>query len=134
MKVIDGENAIVGRLAAYSAKKALENEEIVIVNAERTVISGNPKSIIEKYHKRRMQQNKANPEHSPKWPRRPDLMLKRIIRGMLPKHRKRGKEALRKIKVYLGKPKEFENTEKFTFNSDKLKSRYITLEELCKAI
>ena len=45
MKIIDGENAVMGRLASYVAKQALQGEEISIVNCNKVLITGNKKFI-----------------------------------------------------------------------------------------
>lgn len=133
--IIDAKNAIVGRLSAIVAKKALQGEDIVIVNSEYAVISGDPLKTREKYYKRRGMTQKANPENASKWPKRADMLLKRIIKGMLPKHSERGKDAARKIKAFLGVPAEFEGkAEKFAFTSERLGGKFITLDELIKGI
>ncbi|MFH1750478.1 MAG: 50S ribosomal protein L13 [Candidatus Micrarchaeota archaeon] len=135
MIIYDAQGAIVGRLAAIAAKKALQGEEIIIVNAENAVISGDPLKTVSIYYKRRGMTQKANPEHASKWPRRPDLLLKRIISGMLPKHSGRGKAAASRIKAYLGVPKEFEGkAQKFEFTSERLANKSITLGELTRRI
>src|SRR3989338_6386483 len=108
MMVINGDKAIFGRLQASSAKKLLEGEDVVVVNAEKTVFSGNKVSIIDRYRAKRNIQQKANPEHSPKYPVRPDMFLKYALKGMLPKKNATGKQALHKFNAYLGMPKEFE--------------------------
>ena len=38
MVVVNAENAVVGRLASYVAKVALNGEEVTIVNAEKAII------------------------------------------------------------------------------------------------
>ena len=43
MKIIDGKGAILGRLASYAAKQALKGEEIVVLNCEEVIITGNKK-------------------------------------------------------------------------------------------
>ena len=48
MKIIDGKNAILGRMASYVAKEALKGEEVVVVNCEEVIITGNKKDIKEK--------------------------------------------------------------------------------------
>ncbi len=100
--VYDAEGAIVGRLAAVVAHEALQGNEVRIVNAEKAVFSGNAEEIARKYFRRRLQQDKANPEHSAHWPRRPDLFFKRSIRGMLPWHTARGAAAFKRIIVFYG--------------------------------
>ena len=49
MKIIDGNDAILGRLASFVAKNALEGEEIVVLNCEKVVITGNKKRIKEDF-------------------------------------------------------------------------------------
>ncbi|MEK6954289.1 MAG: 50S ribosomal protein L13 [Candidatus Micrarchaeota archaeon] len=135
MIVIDADGAIVGRLAAIVAKRSLQGEEVVIVNAEKAVISGDPLKTKEKYYNRRQMTNKANPAEAAKWPRRPDLLLKRIITGMLPKHSGRGKAAGSRIKAFLGVPKEYAGKEtKFEFTSARLANKYMNLKELTQGI
>jgi len=137
MKIIDAEDLILGRLSAHIAKNLLKGEKIVVVNAEKIVISGKMDKIVEKYYGRRQMQDKANPEHSPHWPRRPDLLVKRIIRGMLPFDSPRGKNAFRNLKVYTGIPGEFKETSKGAYedmNKSKLNTKYITIQELCERL
>ncbi|MEM3408198.1 MAG: 50S ribosomal protein L13 [Candidatus Micrarchaeia archaeon] len=105
--IINGEGAILGRMAAIAAKSALKGEQVTVVNAEKIIISGNPRQIVEKYKVRRSLKNKADPEKSPKWPRRPDMLVRRIIRGMLPYDKATGRQAYKRIRVYMGVPEEF---------------------------
>lgn len=133
--VIDANKAIAGRLASHAAKQAQNGEDVVIVNAEHAVISGNATKISTKLKARRGIQNKGNPEHTIKWPRRPDLLLKKMISGMVPKHAPAGKAALEKIHVYLGVPKEFEGkAKKFEKTSDDLPCAFTTLSDLCRSV
>ena len=108
MLVFDAKGCVVGRLASYTAKKLLTGEQVVIVNAELAVLSGDPVKIVSKYKDRRGIQQKADPDKSAKWPRRPDFLLKRIVKGMLPPHTPRRAAALKRLRVYMGVPKEFE--------------------------
>lgn len=107
--VIDAEGLRLGRLASIVAKRTLEGEEIAIVNAELCVVSGSRARIIADYdHKRK----RGSREGGPFYPRRPDHILKRTIRGMVPYKRKRGSEALELVKVYVGVPEEFQDAER----------------------
>ena len=129
---IDATGLIVGRLAAYVAKKAITGTSVDIVNIEKAVISGNPKQVIGVWSKRRTMTNHANPEEASKWPRKPDLMFKKILSGMMPFGR-RGKEASAKVKAYLG-PRDKTNGTKPVKDSSKLKRGFISLADLCKAL
>lgn len=133
MMVIDATDAITGRLSAFIAKKLINGEEVVLLNTEKAVISGNPKRTVNVYHKRRGMRNLGNPENASKWPRRPDYLFKRILQGMLPKQTSRGKNALKKFRAELGAPQKYENEkiEKFKYTKEKLNCKTISLKELC---
>jgi len=137
MIVIDGNDKIIGRVSTYIAKQLLQGEKVAIVNAEKLVISGTPEAVHQKYFKRREIQTKERPELKPRWPRKPDLLVKRIIRGMLPWRSARGREAFRRLKVYIGAPEEFMKMEKTAPKSRHDSSglaKYITVEDLCKKL
>lgn len=108
--VIDGSNKVVGRVASVAAKLLLQSNSVSIVNAESMIITGHEKDIMEKYKRLIELKDKANPEHSPYWPRRPDMFVKRIIRGMLPYKKPSGKSAFKRLRVYVGYPEELKNT------------------------
>ncbi len=99
--IIDAENMIVGRMATYVAKNALLGEEIHIVNSEKARITGNPKKIIDKF---KWKQDLGAPGVGPHFPKAPERVLKRMIRGMLPHKKSRGREAYARIKCYKGIP------------------------------
>ena len=111
MKIIDGNGAILGRLASFIAKDALEGEEIVVINCEKIIITGNKKRIQEDFEEKRSKVGSG--QKGPKVSRLNEKIVKRAIRGMLPNHRKgRGREALKRIKCYVGVPKEYETSKK----------------------
>lgn len=41
MRIIDGKDAILGRVASYAAKEALKGEDIAVVNCEKLKVTGN---------------------------------------------------------------------------------------------
>ncbi len=130
---IDATGLIVGRLAAYVAKKAITGSHVDIINIEKAVISGNPKQVIRVWEKRRTMTNHANPEQASKWPRKPDLMFKKILSGMMPFGR-RGKEASARVKAYLGGEGKTTKVTKQVRDSSKLNRGFISLAQLCKAL
>jgi len=134
--IFDAEGVAIGRLGAKVAKLILSGESAVVINAEKAVITGRRRYIIEKYTARRAVKQKANPQHSPHWPRRPDMLVRRIIRGMLPFDRSRGREAYKRLRVYIGLPQEFQGKELKTMDkvSMKGKERHMTISELCKEL
>jgi len=128
MKIIDGKNAVLGRLASYVAKQLLKGEEIVIVNCEDVIITGSKKDIKESFEEKRRKVGSG--QKGPKYPRTKDRIVKRVVRGMLPNHRKgRGKQAYKKVKCYVGIPKEFEDSKKIKGGREK-KTKFITLRDL----
>jgi len=104
--VIDAKDLILGRLASYAAKLALEGNKLYIVNCEEVVISGDKDVILQNFLEKI---HRGNPHKGPFYPKRPDRIVKRVIRGMLPRKRWRGRKALEKIKCYLGFPEELKN-------------------------
>jgi large subunit ribosomal protein L13 len=109
MKIIDGKGATLGRLASYVAKEALKGEEIRVLNCEEILITGNKQGIKEDFEQKR--RNVGSTQKGPKHSRNIDKIVKRTIRGMLPEHREgRGKLAYKRIRCYIGVPKEFENS------------------------
>ena len=130
MKIIDGKNAVLGRLASYSAKEALKGEEIVILNCEHVIITGNKKDIYEKWESKRKRVGTG--QRGPKHSGLAERIVKRAIRGMLPKTTGgRGKEAFRRIKCYTGIPKEFEESKKIVGGKER-KSKFISVREISK--
>ena len=118
MKIIDGKNATFGRLASYAAKKALKGEDIIIVNCKQVIITGNRKNIQKEFLEKRSRVGSS--QKGPKYHRPSDKIVKRAIRGMLPDHRKgRGREAFKRIKCYVGVPKEFEESKKISSGKEK---------------
>ncbi|MEM2909348.1 MAG: 50S ribosomal protein L13 [Candidatus Bilamarchaeaceae archaeon] len=133
MIIIDGTDCIFGRLATRIAKKALSGEEVHVINAEKMVIKGNPNAILRRFQARRAITHKANPEHAPKWPKVPHMLVKRMIRGMLPWQTARGRAAYRRITIHTGNPKHLTAVDFPTDKHDGI-SKGITIYELCKNI
>jgi len=104
---IDASGLVLGRLASNVAKRILMGERVVIVNSEKAVISGSKENITEEFKKRLELRTLGSQEKAPKHPRRPDNYVRRVVRGMLPWKKPRGKNAYRRLKVYIGMPKEF---------------------------
>jgi large subunit ribosomal protein L13 len=102
--VIDCSSKLLGRLGSKVAKLLLTGNDVVLVNAEKAAISGHGRDIVASYKQKVEWIDKANPEHSPYWSRRPDFFVKRVIRGMLPYKQPRGKEAYKRLTVYVGVP------------------------------
>lgn len=134
MKVYDATGQILGRFSTRIAKELVKGETISIVNCEKAVISGNPK-VTEKHYLERRQ--RGDPIHGPFYPRTPDGIVRRTVRGMLPYHKPRGREAFKRLKVHIGIPDELKNEKLINvkeFDVNKLKCKSISVEDLSVAL
>jgi len=130
--IIDGNGAVFGRICSFTAKKALEGNEVIIVNSEKTIMTGNKKDTIAKYSS--IRKKGGHSQKGPKLSNVPHRILKRAIRGMLPDHRKgQGKETLKRIKCYDGMPEEFKEEKMMKVNAPK-KLKFMELKELASKI
>ncbi|MBI1969900.1 50S ribosomal protein L13 [Candidatus Woesearchaeota archaeon] len=130
---IDATNHIAGRLASIAAKKALLGEEITIVHSEEAIITGTWENVLQEWKGSR---EKGSPRKGPFISRMPDRLLRRMIRGMLPFERARGREAFQRVKCYVGVPKELQGR-KFEqikeADASKLSTlRYVKLKDLSR--
>ena len=131
MKVIDGKDAILGRLASYAAKEALKGEDIAIINCEQIMITGNKKNIKEGLEAKR--RRVGSTQKGPKVSRTSEKIVKRVIRGMLPNYRVgRGRIAFKRIKCYVGIPKEFEEEKKISAGRLKTHGKLVSVKEIAK--
>src|SRR3990167_2421450 len=100
MKIYNGENMVLGRLAARVAKDALLGEEVKVVNCEKIIISG-AKAVTFARAKQKRGRG-GHPVRSQTHSRLPDRWVRRTVRGMLPWKQARGKEAFKRIMCYKG--------------------------------
>lgn len=105
MIVVDASEQVLGRLASAVAKRLLQGEEVAVVNAERAVITGSREAILREYRQKR---DVGSQRKGPFFPKRSDRILRRTVRGMLPYQQPRGREALRRLRVHVGVPRELE--------------------------
>lgn len=134
MKVIDAEGAVLGRLASRVAKMLLEGEKIIIVNAEKTIISGRPEMVLERFKEKR---ERGSPKKGPFYPRYPDKIIRRVVRGMLPYKKYKGKNAFKNLKVFIGCPENYKNkiqAKELVKTADELNCKFVTLGEICKKL
>ncbi len=106
MIIFDATGLIMGRLASITAKRLLAGEEVRIVNAEKAIITGNRERIFGDYGHAR---SRGSKEKGPFFPRRPEMILKRTVRGMVPHKMGRGRNAMSRLRVYVGMPREFKD-------------------------
>jgi large subunit ribosomal protein L13 len=128
--IIDAEDAILGRLCTAVAKRLLNGEEIVVVNTEKAIVTGKKNMLKERYkHEREV----GTYRKGPFYPRMPDRIVKRTIRGMIPYQTSHGRDAYKRLKCYIGIPKEFEGKKFETVKEAKKQPvDYMTIKELSK--
>jgi len=132
--LVDANGLIVGRMCSKVAKRLLQGEEVIILNAEKAVFSGKRKSKVAEAH---LFLEVGAPERGPFHYRRPDRFLRKTVRGMLPFRQPKGKNAYKRLKVFMGIPKELADQKTVTFteaSSAKLKGPHFSLLEMAKEI
>jgi large subunit ribosomal protein L13 len=135
--IIDAADSILGRLASYAAKRALEGYRIIILNAEKAIISGNKRNIIQEAKDKLGTRTLGSQKKAPIHPRRPDLYVRRVIRGMLPRKKTKGLEAFSRITVFINVPEKYVNENIIKVpeaDVSRIKHKYITVGDLSKEI
>jgi len=135
--VVDATSCIAGRMCSHVAKLLLQGNRVTIVNAEKAMLSGNRYKTIELYKEHLEINSVTNPIHGPFHPRRPDTMLSKMVRGMLPKRKSSGIEAFTRLRVYIGVPEEMKGSKMESFADSKItkpESYYISIGEVAKQI
>lgn len=129
--VINADGAVLGRLASSVAKKVLNGESVTVVNIEKAVITGEPDMVYQKYKHKRERGDRVK---GPFYPRQPDRLFQRVVRGMLPHRQKKGMDALRRLKIVMGKNESAEKAEKAVKSVSDIKAKYTTIGDLCERL
>lgn len=135
--VIDAANCISGRICSHVSKLLLQGNRVTIVNAEKAMLSGQRYKTIQLYKEHLEINSVTNPIHGPFHPRRPDTILTKMVRGMIPKRKSSGIEAFKRLRVYIGIPESLKNSEMKYYDDSKItkpSSYYITVGEVAKEI
>ena len=133
---VDGSNLVAGRLSSKIAKRLIDGETIVIVNAEKVVMVGRREEIVAKYKKKVDARVLSNPLYGPKYERIPSRILKRMIKGMLPNRKKTAERIMKQLKIYNQIPITLKNAELelITGVGYNDKHDFITLKEISELI
>jgi len=129
--VIDATNATLGRLASYTAKQLLLGKKVVILNCNDAIIAGNPVSIINDYKQKTARRSSSI--GGPFFPKSPERIVKRAIRGMIPYHKGRGRAAFKNLRCYNTISAEYQDEKKILAGKEK-KTKTITIRELSRRI
>jgi len=132
--LVNADGLILGRMASKVAKRLLNGEKVIIVNAEKAVLSGKKKS---KVAEAKEFLEVGAPKQGPFHYKRPDRIMRKTVRGMLPFKQPKGKNAYKKLKVFIGVPEDLQGQQMITLkeaHAAKLKGPYFTLAELAKEV
>jgi large subunit ribosomal protein L13 len=129
--IIDATSASLGRIASFAAKQALLGKSVIIVNCKDAIITGRKSFTVNDYQKTRARRSSSM--KGPNFPKSPERILKRTIRGMLPYKKGKGAATFKKILCYNETPKEFEGKEKTSLQRQ-IKVKTISLSELSQKI
>jgi large subunit ribosomal protein L13 len=135
--VIDAAGMISGRLCSKVAKLIIDGNKVIVVNAEKAVITGSKSSIMKSWEEWLDVASITNPLHGPYHPRTPDRILQRMVRGMLPMRKAKGPNSLKRLRVYNGVPTEFSKVKTTAFDyvkATKPLAFYTTVGELARLI
>lgn len=142
--VVDGSGHRLGRLASKVAKMLLSGRRVIVVNAEKVLVTGTKEAILERYLKLIGRTWYSSIEEPQVWyPRRPERILWYTIARMLPRKKYKGREALSRLRVYAGVPEGLEKTSFTRFEDALHKSgisrsgrviRTLTLAELSELL
>lgn len=135
--VVDATNHIAGRMCSHVSKLLLQGNKVAIVNAEKAMLSGNRYKTIEQYKEHLEINSVTNPINGPFHPRRPDTILTKMVRGMVPKQKTHGIEAFQRLRVYIGVPEEMKKAKMQIFEDSKItrsEANYITMGDVAKQI
>ncbi|MDA4125194.1 MAG: 50S ribosomal protein L13 [Thaumarchaeota archaeon] len=134
---VDATNQIAGRLSSKVAKLLLNGKRVIVVNAEKALISGSRESVVTEWQKKLEISSRVNPIYGPFHPRRPDNILRRMVRGMVPRKKPKGAVAMKRLRVHIGVPAGAQGA-KYTVFEDSKAARpiptYVTMRELSKTL
>ncbi len=131
--IINAEGIILGRVASQAAKLALEGNNVAVVNCGKALVTGTKENVINTFKDKRKRGSVAN---GPFIPRRPGMFVRRVIRGMLPFKKARGREAYKRISCYAGNPEIKGETVKVRGAVQHVSRRtdYGQVDKICRAL
>ena len=135
--IINASNLIAGRMASIIAKRLLNGEKIVVINAEKAILSGRKSSRLKEFKAFLEIVGRANPKYGPKHYRSPNAILRKMIQGMLPQDKAKGRNAYKNLKVFTGSPLNITGKEAQTLNEasvSKSAYSYVSLGTIAKEI
>ncbi len=134
--LVNAEGLVAGRMASKIAKRAINGETIIIVNAEKVILVGTRQAVMKKFQQRVDAAVKSNPLYGPKYDRVPSKILQKMIRGMLPNKSRTRERLLKQIKIFNSVPEKIklEEAEKMDEIKCNEKHDFMTMEEVAKLL
>lgn len=133
--IIDATDLLLGRMASFAAKKALLGEKVDIINCEKAVVSGSKANVIQNYTEKH---HRGNTFKGPFYSRKPNMVVRRTVRGMLPWNTSRGVAAYKNVRCYIGAPAEFKDKKTEIIKDASYKKlpnlKYVYLERICRLL
>jgi len=132
--VVDASGLVLGRAASLIAQRLLAGESIVVVNAEKSVVTGSRTHAIAHYTAARA---RGSVRSGPHFPRYPDRIFRRTVRGMLPHLKTRGKIAYGRLEVHIGVPEPWTSAPTETLEKAKARPTLrppVTLAEITRLL
>ena len=132
--IIDAKDAVLGRLSSYVAKQILMGNKVDVINCEEAVVSGKRAATMDNYIRRI---DRKAPGKGPYLYRRPDMFVKRAIRGMLPFKRSRGIDAFKNVRCHIGVPENLRSENASVIENasvSMLQTDYLKVRDICRAI
>ena len=133
--IIDAKDSLLGRVCTVAAKEILKGNKVEIVNCEECVVSGKRETILEKYHTK---MKRGAPNKGPFFYRRPEMLVKRTIRGMVPWKRSRGRDAYLNVKCHIGVPENLKNEKSIVLENAHVskiqRTDFMRMKEICKLL
>ena len=129
--IIDAQDQVAGRIAAFAAKQTLLGNDVEIYNAEKAVITGN-RTMVYAHWQRKNEMGVWS--KGPFIPKVPDRFMRRIVRGMIPYKTARGSAAFKRVMCYKGMPAGLAQATAVpgAHVSKTGSHKYVTIAEICK--
>jgi large subunit ribosomal protein L13 len=134
---IDAAGQIAGRLCSKVAKLLLNGDRVIVVNAEKTLISGERGSVMKSWLEYLKIASVVHPKHGPFHSRTPDGIITKMVRGMVPRRKPKGIAAMKRLRVYVGVPEDYAAIKFRGFDdaaATKPPAYYVRLSEIAKRI
>ncbi len=129
----NADGAILGRIGSLICKDVLKGKNVVVINCEKAIVTGSRENIL--YSISSWKKLGGIGLKGPKVSRVPERLMKRMIRGMLPWNKPKGRAAYDRIMCYSGNGKLKDEEVKKAIKLESTKPlKFITLTEVSKYI